>query len=1268
MVTDPRDLDARCSECCMQTAFGEGEPALADGKPVLPEINPGAFGLILAEAPGEEEVRIGRPLVGRSGQELMAALATAATRRHQFSFHNALMCRPRANEFDFMMKRWEKRNKLRKKEERDLLPSPLDCCRPALLNVVRNYENILALGKKSFHALTGSNASILSVRGGPAEGWIDSAGNFWAQPAAGASGYEEFEPPKDGVHHRILPTIHPAFVLRARRWTAPFRADISRAVRWFTGNVKWIDPWVKFKPTPDELYAFLATPGVPFFSYDVETDARDPILANLRCIGVSTTEGGLLVPFLSIDGQTRFYTLPEQKRINDIFRWFFANPKILKVAQNGRVYDRQIVEKCFGVVPAPAIDTLALAHAWAPELPHGLGFLGSFFLDVNAWKADRTALTAETDEELGIYCLFKGTPVVLADGSTEAIETIVKQRKPVLVRSMGPDGRIEAKPVVGWHENVVEGQRWIVITTEGMEPNRRGLTVTPEHLVLTEDRGWVQAGELCTADRIYLPESKLTPEQLSAVLGTLLGDTSVSTSPAFRSHEADAPTAYLQGGHTASTGYTEEKRLALGTELVRFNKPLPGGVSMEADGRRGITKEWQGFRTINLVQFARLIPLTRDYNGRRRLRRATLEMIGDVGLAWWFMDDGCKQKMKVLGKRETLVLSTQRYPQEDVEQAQAWFREQFGSHVYLGADRVLRFGPDESEAFIRRIGRHMPPNMRYKVPTHLVESLPPYTPTRPDPGGAKALSVRVTSVQEYNPEIKGKHTTQKLNHRYCLDVADNHNFFTTFGLVHNCVKDCVITAKVATPLYESVKIRQQEEVVKVRHKLMDFCVGLHQNGMFVDRERSLTYEFAEKAKAQKNLERMRAACGRFNFNPNSVNQMRDVLFEDWGFEIVDETKLGDPSTKDQVIRRLMLEPNLAPHHKEFLDAVRRFRTAAKKLGTYLHKMRSLWEPIPDSIFDLDEDETKLERDERFEKHKPRYGIIHPDGRIHADWNACGTSGLRLSSSNMNMQNIDGTLKSMLIAAPGNVIVQGDMDQLEFRLVAAFSGSPRYLEVFRTGGDAHNVTAELAYGKAFLDAVGDYRKKLRQVAKILRFSLQYGGSVQTVHEVFVATEDKAGNLPYANVTFDGTRALVDKILEGDPYLARWWESELALYRKNGYLVECGFGMRRDFLDGEDRNEILNFRAQSTGAAITHMGAFQLLQKYPFQRWGPGTGFISQVHDSLAIECPAEWGDQVAKDMKEAMTRTLPGLDVPFTASVKVARPSEKNGWKSRWSEV
>lgn len=496
-----------------------------------------------------------------------------------------------------------------------------------------------------------------------------------------------------------------------------------------------------------------------------------------------------------------------------------------------------------------------------------------------------------------------------------------------------------------------------------------------------------------------------------------------------------------------------------------------------------------------------------------------------------------------------------------------------------------------------------------------------------------------------------------------------------------CAIDCVVTARALPKLSEASRLRGQDPVVAWDHKVQQVCVGIHEVGMRVDRQRQV-----EEAKRLVALiiewrAKTQAASGHPDMNPNSNPQVRELLFEEWKLQPSDYTRLGDPSTSDDALRLLRTQNIDNPQVTAFIDALRRFRKYGKEYGTYVRRLIPQGQPLDGNRFWSEEEEDNAER-----------GLILPDGRVHPDYNAHGTTSGRLSSSNPNAQNFPKHLRGMVIAQPGHVIIGADADQLELRIIASVANMTGYLEVFAKGGDPHALTASLMFGKNFDNAEpqGDQWTKLRNLAKGIKYASFYGSGDETVHGIVTSAEDKDGNLLYPNLTVREVATIRRNWLKGIPQLPRWWEDTLDQYRNTGYILDPVWGRRRDFLDGEAFNEIVNFPIQSAGAHIIHESTFALLKEIPFNKWGPGTGLICQVHDALYVEAPCfhaqheveklpngkpnekqrEFGwcppgckceaNWAARQLEKAMNRAVPGLDgVLFKSKAKIGL---------RWSDV
>ena len=521
-----------------------------------------------------------------------------------------------------------------------------------------------------------------------------------------------------------------------------------------------------------------------------------------------------------------------------------------------------------------------------------------------------------------------------------------------------------------------------------------------------------------------------------------------------------------------------------------------------------------------------------------------------------------------------------------------------------------------------------------------------------------------------------------------------------------CGMDVAVTARVLPSLFDSVKVRGQTDLIGMDHQIQKICAEMHMVGMWVDQEKRLYFEKKYITEVGKRLEDLRVSAPTAGFNPGSPHQIRKILFDQWGLvSPLDErdryTAGGDPATSDDVLRSLLMLRHLTEEQRNFVLKLRRYRKAQKMLGTYVVKLR------PSSMqaeLGWDDDEDFEDAEMRKKYGIERTGIVDPvTGRMHPGYNAHVAVTGRLSSSKpINAQNFPKNLRAMVTAAPGNVLIGADADQLELRIAAALWGAKRYLRAFDASADPHSSTALACFPERFKKAEGfpggkwdgdlfipdgtgkwsGEAKTFRDLAKRVQYASQYMATVETVHRVICQTETDNGDgttsLPYLHLTLREVREMHQAWLDGCPEFPMGWEREIAEWRRQTYLAEPITGRRRDFLDGENPNELVNFKIQGGAAGLMNKAIIELAERVPVFKWGRGTGIINQCHDALVLEVPAggaelrkknnpETGkeesfwhvpagsipDRVMQDLNECMNQTHPALTgVRITASADI----------------
>jgi uracil-DNA glycosylase len=188
---------------------------------------------------------------------------------------------------------------------------------------------------------------------------------------------------------KVLPTYHPAGILRNWSWRSIVVADLIKARREMEFS-EIIRPARKIliNPTLVELEDWvqwtLAHPP-SLLSCDIET-----AYSQITCIGFARSKSeAVVIPFLNKTNPGWHYWLDSSGELYawDLVAKLLASP-IPKLGQNF-VYDLQYLLRMGLRVNAYHHDTMLLHHSLFPELQKGLGFLGSIYTSEPAWKLMR---------------------------------------------------------------------------------------------------------------------------------------------------------------------------------------------------------------------------------------------------------------------------------------------------------------------------------------------------------------------------------------------------------------------------------------------------------------------------------------------------------------------------------------------------------------------------------------------------------------------------------------------------------------------------------------------------------------------------------------------------------------------------------------------------------------------------------------------------------------------------------------------------------------
>jgi DNA polymerase-1 len=376
----------------------------------------------------------------------------------------------------------------------------------------------------------------------------------------------------------------------------------------------------------------------------------------------------------------------------------------------------------------------------------------------------------------------------------------------------------------------------------------------------------------------------------------------------------------------------------------------------------------------------------------------------------------------------------------------------------------------------------------------------------------------------------------------------------------------------------------------------------------IDWFRSLQTRFRAE---RERIEREIYAVAGSQFNINSNQQLRVILFDQLGLPVLKRTPTG-PSTDASVLQELAEEGHQLP------ILLMDYREISKLESTYL-------DTLPE--------------------------LVHPeDGRLHTSFNQTVAATGRLSSSDPNLQNIPirrelgRDIRRGFVAQPGWKFLVADYSQIELRLLAHLSNDPAFLSAFRSGGDIHRQTAAIIFGVEVKDVTSEMRSR----AKTINFATIYGQGANALARQLRITQAEAKAFIETYFTrFGGVRAYLD--------------SQVTYARENGY-VETIFHRRRYIPELRDRNfnirafgERVATNAPIQGSAADLIKVAMIRIHDALRRDGLQARMLLQVHDELVLEAPPNEADAVTGIVRDAMEKAA-DLSVPLVVDLGIG-----NNW-------
>lgn len=345
------------------------------------------------------------------------------------------------------------------------------------------------------------------------------------------------------------------------------------------------------------------------------------------------------------------------------------------------------------------------------------------------------------------------------------------------------------------------------------------------------------------------------------------------------------------------------------------------------------------------------------------------------------------------------------------------------------------------------------------------------------------------------------------------------------------------------------------------------------------------------------------------FNFGSPKMLKE-LFEYLGIDTGKKTKTGQVSTDESALE------GLKGKHK-VIDTMLDLRHLKKIHSTYL-------KPIPE--------------------------LAAYDGRLHTHYRLDRTATGRAASSKPNLQNIpkkkDGKdIRNTFIASEGHIMIESDLKQIEYRILAHFVNDEKMIRDIEDGLDIHRRIASEIYGIEEKDVTEEQRNR----AKTAVFGVPYDRSAISLAAEFDMPVGEAEDFR-------------NSLLTRYPKVKIWIDAMKDMARKKGY-VKTFFGRIRylpkmndskfNIKEAEERKVVATC---IQGTAFDILSIYTLAIREKLREMKSKTKIILTIHDALFFDAPKDEAKEVIKMINEEMQRPITwqgkAIRVPIGTEVKV----------------
>ena len=397
-------------------------------------------------------------------------------------------------------------------------------------------------------------------------------------------------------------------------------------------------------------------------------------------------------------------------------------------------------------------------------------------------------------------------------------------------------------------------------------------------------------------------------------------------------------------------------------------------------------------------------------------------------------------------------------------------------------------------------------------------------------------------------------------------------------------------------------------VIDIEMPAHEFILDLEINGIGYSKQRNKFYNLKMEAEVAELDDRIFSAIGK-KINLDSGPVVAEFLYVTKGLKPPSMTKAGEPATDGEALLTLAgLDPMggkyVAPDSSlQWLADMAKRKDINSVRNTFIKTYVEDW--------------------------------VKRTGRIHPSYNLFGTSSFRITGSDPNLTQLPRAkhgynVRTCFTTRPGTVFISFDFSSAEVKILANMAKEPAMLKAIADGLDFHTFSASAMRGIPYDEMFGVLQdrthskfkeyKELRQLAKVLTFSILYGASTAGIAaQLYLSIPEAQRLIDLYFSTFPKVRDFI----ESSHRMAQWNQFVITPLnqRKRQYGTYSCFKGTAAF-NAALRNS-QNVLIQSTTSSVGLITFAELNERIkPF-----GAISTCTVYDSLEIECPIQNAAQV-----------------------------------------